>query len=77
MSRVAGRFGRVEPRRTVGAYDCGLLANIDWKYCWNLAEHSGYGGAQMMQRLPRAGTPMPFAMTCVTTSSSSSATRAY
>jgi hypothetical protein len=31
MTRIAGRFGRVEPRRTAGAYVRGLLADIDSK----------------------------------------------
>jgi hypothetical protein len=41
MARIAGRFGRVEPRRAASAYVRGLLADIDRKNCWNLAEHAG------------------------------------
>ncbi len=42
MARIAGRFGRVEPRcRRTAAYVRGLLADIYRKNCWNLAEHAG------------------------------------
>ncbi|MEU0572225.1 IS701 family transposase [Nonomuraea sp. NPDC005983] len=53
MHRVAGRFGRVEPRRTASAYVRGLLANLERKNCWSLAEHAGPAGPQAMQRLLR------------------------
>ncbi|MEV5706542.1 IS701 family transposase [Actinoallomurus sp. NPDC052274] len=53
MARIAGRFGRVEPRRAAGAYVRGLLADIDRKNCWNLAEHAGLTGPQALQRLLR------------------------
>lgn len=54
MARIAGRFGRVEPRRAAGAYVRGLLADIDRKNCWNLAEHAGLAGPQTLQRLLRS-----------------------
>ncbi|MEV4248760.1 IS701 family transposase [Streptosporangium canum] len=53
MNRIAGRFGRVEPRRTAGAYVRGLLADIERKNCWQLAEQAGLTGPQAMQRLLR------------------------
>ncbi|WP_425566295.1 IS701 family transposase, partial [Nonomuraea monospora] len=53
MARIAGRFGRVEPRRAASAYVRGLLADIDRKNCWNLAEHAGLSGPQTLQRLLR------------------------
>lgn len=53
MARIAGRFGRIEPRRAAGAYVRGLLADIDRKNCWNLAEHAGLTGPQALQRLLR------------------------
>ncbi|MEV8639319.1 IS701 family transposase [Streptosporangium sp. NPDC051023] len=53
MHRIAHRFGRVEPRRTATAYVRGLLADIDRKNCWNLAEHAGLRGPQALQRLLR------------------------
>ncbi|SDK62492.1 SRSO17 transposase [Nonomuraea maritima] len=53
MGRIAGRFGRVEPRRTATAYVRGLLSDLGRKNCWNLAEHAGLSGPQAMQRLLR------------------------
>jgi len=53
MSRVAGRFARVEPRRTVRAFVLGLLSGVERKNCWWLAEHAGHAGPQAMQRLLR------------------------
>lgn len=53
MGRIAGRFGRVEPRRTATAYVRGLLSDLERKNCWNLAEHAGLSGPQAMQRLLR------------------------
>ncbi|WP_436975839.1 IS701 family transposase [Nonomuraea angiospora] len=53
MARIASRFGRVEPRRAAGAYVRGLLADIDRKNCWNLAEHAALIGPQTLQRLLR------------------------
>ncbi|MFD8565119.1 transposase [Streptosporangium canum] len=53
MCRIAHRFGRIEPRRTATAYVCGLLADIDRKNCWNLAEQSGLSGPRATQRLLR------------------------
>ena len=40
---IAGRFRRVEPRRRVGAYLRGLLAGLERKNGWTLAEHAGRG----------------------------------
>lgn len=53
MGRIAGRFGRIEPRRTADAYVRGLLSDIERKNCWNLAEQAGLTGPQTMQRLLR------------------------
>jgi SRSO17 transposase len=53
MARIAGRFGRVEPRRTAEAFVGGLLSGIERKNCWWLAEHAGHRGPQRMQRLLR------------------------
>jgi len=41
LGRVAGRFGRVEPRRRARAFVFGLLAELPHKNCWTLAEHAG------------------------------------
>jgi SRSO17 transposase len=53
MGRIAGRFGRIEPRRAATAYVRGLLSDLERKNCWNLAEHAGLTGPQTMQRLLR------------------------
>jgi SRSO17 transposase len=41
MERIGARFGRVEPRRRVLAYLCGLLSPIERKNGWQLAEIAG------------------------------------
>ena len=53
LGRIAGRFSRIEPRRTATAYVRGLLSDLERKNCWNLAEHAGLSGPQAMQRLLR------------------------
>ena len=50
---IAGRFGRAEPRRRVGAYVRGLLAGLERKNGWTLAEHAGAVSPDGMQRLLR------------------------
>jgi SRSO17 transposase len=51
FARVAGRFGRVEPRRQARAYLTGLLAPVERKNGWQLAEAAGDGTPDRMQRL--------------------------
>ena len=41
VDRIAPRFGRVEPRRRAGAYLRGLLAPVERKNGWQLAEAAG------------------------------------
>lgn len=53
MARIAGRFGRVEPRPTAHAYLLGLLSGVERKNCWQLAEHAGHVRPGPMQRLLR------------------------
>ncbi|WP_374330592.1 IS701 family transposase [Streptomyces sp. PSKA30] len=53
MARIAGRFGRVEPRATARAYLLGLLSGVERKNCWQLAEQAGYARPGPMQRLLR------------------------
>lgn len=53
MARIAGRFGRVEPRATARAYLLGLLSNVERKNCWQLAEQAGHARPGPMQRLLR------------------------
>lgn len=38
LDRIAPRFGRAEPRRRAGAYLRGLLAPVERKNGWQLAE---------------------------------------
>ena len=51
FARVAGRFGRVEPRRQARAYLTGLLAPVERKTSWQLAEAVGNATPDRMQRL--------------------------
>jgi SRSO17 transposase len=51
FARVAGRFGRVEPRRQARAYVTGLLAPVERKNGWQLAEAAGDSSPDRMQRL--------------------------
>jgi SRSO17 transposase len=51
MARVAGRFARVEPRRTAGAFVEGLLSQVEQKNCWWLAQHAGHASPDAMPRL--------------------------
>ena len=53
MFLVAGRFGRVEPRRTAREFVLGLLSPLERKNCWWLAEQAGHHDPQAMQRLLR------------------------
>src|SRR5690242_777784 len=53
MFLVAGRFGRAEPRRAAREFVAGLLAPLERKNCWWLAEQAGHGDPQAMQRLLR------------------------
>ena len=50
---IAGRFSRVEPRARVGVYLRGLLAGLDRKNGWTLAEYAGAVSPDGMQRLLR------------------------
>jgi SRSO17 transposase len=51
FARVACRFGRVEPRRQARAYLTGLLAPVERKNGWQLAEAAGDATPDKMQRL--------------------------
>jgi hypothetical protein len=48
---IAGRSGRVEPRRRARAYLLGLLSDMDTRTCWQLAEQAGDRSPHRMQRL--------------------------
>jgi SRSO17 transposase len=47
----AGRFARVEPRRTAAGFVTGLLADLEIKTSWQLAEQAGHSRPDAMQRL--------------------------
>ena len=47
----AGRFARVEPRRAAAAFVTGLLADLEAKTCWQLAERAGHARPDALQRL--------------------------
>jgi len=51
--RIAGRFGRAEPRARVREYLCGLVAGLERKNGWTLAERAGEVSLDGMQRLLR------------------------
>jgi len=50
---ISDRFARSEPRRRVGTYLRGLLAGLERKNGWTLAEHAGAVSPDGMQRLLR------------------------
>lgn len=41
MSRIGGRFARVDPRLRARQLVLGLLADLPRKNCWTIAEHTG------------------------------------
>jgi len=55
--RIAGRFGRAEPRSRVREYVSGLVAGLERKNGWTLAEHAGEVCPDGMQRLLRRSWP--------------------
>ncbi|WP_328609589.1 IS701 family transposase [Amycolatopsis sp. NBC_00345] len=53
ISRIAGRFTRVEPRRRARALLLGLLSDLPDRNCWTISEHAGDdtpGGIQHLLR---------------------------
>jgi hypothetical protein len=48
---IAGRFARAEPRARVRSYVSGLVAGLERKNGWTLAEHAGEVSPDGMQRL--------------------------
>ena len=51
--RIAGRFGRAEPRARSREYVAGLVAGLERKNGWTLAERAGEVSPDGMQRLLR------------------------
>src|SRR3954447_19066600 len=52
-ARIAGRFGRAEPRARAREYVSGLVAGLERKNGWTLAEQAGEMSLDGMRRLPR------------------------
>lgn len=51
MTRFAGRFARVEPRRLAGDAVRGSMSDVAVKNCWTLAEHAGHESPDGLQHL--------------------------
>ena len=51
LARIAGRFSRVEPRKRAFAYVRGLLAPLERRNGWTLAEQAGDGSPDGVQAL--------------------------
>ncbi|MFI6274592.1 hypothetical protein [Streptomyces sp. NPDC050988] len=51
MSRIAGRFARIEPRLRAGRLVLGLLSDLPRKDCWTIAEWAGESSPHGMQYL--------------------------
>ena len=51
--RIAGRFARAEPRARAREYLAGLVAGLERKNGWTLAERAGEVSPDGMQRLLR------------------------
>ena len=61
LARIAGRFARVEPRKRAFAYVRGLLAPLERRNGWTLAEQAGDGspdGVQSVNPLETWRTPL-------------------
>ncbi|MFD1365758.1 IS701 family transposase [Actinoplanes sichuanensis] len=51
IDSFASRFRRVEPRRAAAGFVTGLLADLEIKTCWQVAEQAGHARPDAMQRL--------------------------
>jgi SRSO17 transposase len=51
FARIAGRFGRVEPRLAARDYLLAVLSDVDTRSCWQLAEQAGHRSPHRMQSL--------------------------
>ncbi|GHE97996.1 hypothetical protein GCM10017776_13690 [Streptomyces griseoluteus] len=52
VSRIAGRFARVEPRLRAKRLALDLLSDLPRKNCWTIAEWAGESSPHGMQHLP-------------------------
>jgi hypothetical protein len=64
VDRIAPRFGRAEPRRRAGAYLRGLLAPVERKNGWQLAEAVGDATPDGVQEFLSVGTRTRCVTTC-------------
>lgn len=53
LDRVSARFSRIEPRLVARDFVTALLAPVEAKNCWQLAEQAGHARPSRMQRLLR------------------------
>jgi len=51
MGLIAGRFGRVEPRRHARDLALGLMSDLPGKNCWTIAERAGLASPDGLQHL--------------------------
>ena|ERR1700716_4106028 len=51
FARIAGRFGRVEPRRNARDYPLAVSSDVDTRSCWQLAEQASHATPYRMQNL--------------------------
>jgi hypothetical protein len=51
FARIAGCFGRVEPRRNARDYLLAVLSDVDTRSCWQLAEQASHATPYRMQNL--------------------------
>jgi SRSO17 transposase len=51
LDRIAPRFGRYEPLRSAGGLMLGMLASLERKNCWTIAEYRGDATPDKLQHL--------------------------
>lgn len=51
IDRIASRFARYEPLRHAAGLMQGMLAGLDRKNCWTIAEHRGHASPHALQHL--------------------------
>ncbi len=51
LDRIGGRFRRYEPRRHAAELMLGLIADLERKNCWSIAEHRGAKTPDALQHL--------------------------
>lgn len=51
IDRIAPRFARYEPLQTAASLMQGMLASLERKNCWTIAEHRGHTSPHALQHL--------------------------